>query len=472
MYTEDLTRHCITRIVQESIYHPRFIALDVQDLRELINSESPFTRERGEELTNRERKPGDKTKRKNRGIGKDEYGKGEEKERNEMAETILERIPSLTGSPSMDLSARDAFQSEYMSVNHDGFDDSEFPYAHGVMNGAKCCTKCGATKTPQWREGPFGPKTLCNACGVKRTRKLRAEQDGTKRRKVSSSSNTKVSKSRQTYSSESLGVWDEAYEARVFNSPSSVRRPLRRAAEEAAMKTSRYARTGEWAAAAAAVTGSTATIGSSMQIPPSFPSPVAPPHLAASSPASSDLSLDASDCPEEISWTPLAAEAAAKSGLSGLPFDCYAAVNLMTMSRQSSQEADASAIPSLAGSPSQSLTKEDMEATLAKMDSPDGGKFTYDDLTSLYKTVPRAKVAELVRLNQELDASMNEAQAANAAVAAVAAVLAAKQASALRSREQVVGAAKRLRRFMQELDAQFGVSPKSLPRIRTSPRKS
>lgn len=31
----------------------------------------------------------------------------------------------------------------------------------------KACTQCGTTKTPQWREGPLGPKTLCNACGVK-----------------------------------------------------------------------------------------------------------------------------------------------------------------------------------------------------------------------------------------------------------------------------------------------------------------
>lgn len=29
------------------------------------------------------------------------------------------------------------------------------------------CFHCGVTKTPQWREGPNGPKTLCNACGVR-----------------------------------------------------------------------------------------------------------------------------------------------------------------------------------------------------------------------------------------------------------------------------------------------------------------
>lgn len=29
------------------------------------------------------------------------------------------------------------------------------------------CMHCDITKTPQWRAGPMGPKTLCNACGVR-----------------------------------------------------------------------------------------------------------------------------------------------------------------------------------------------------------------------------------------------------------------------------------------------------------------
>ncbi|KAL2348578.1 hypothetical protein Fmac_002578 [Flemingia macrophylla] len=29
------------------------------------------------------------------------------------------------------------------------------------------CSHCGVHKTPQWRTGPLGPKTLCNACGVR-----------------------------------------------------------------------------------------------------------------------------------------------------------------------------------------------------------------------------------------------------------------------------------------------------------------
>ncbi|KAL2548421.1 GATA transcription factor 9 [Forsythia ovata] len=33
--------------------------------------------------------------------------------------------------------------------------------------GGRKCLHCATDKTPQWRTGPMGPKTLCNACGVR-----------------------------------------------------------------------------------------------------------------------------------------------------------------------------------------------------------------------------------------------------------------------------------------------------------------
>jgi len=30
----------------------------------------------------------------------------------------------------------------------------------------KSCIQCGNQNTPQWRQGPNGPRSLCNACGV------------------------------------------------------------------------------------------------------------------------------------------------------------------------------------------------------------------------------------------------------------------------------------------------------------------
>eukprot|EP00727_Mastigamoeba_balamuthi_P004501 m51a1_g14049 putative gata-binding transcription factor (113) ;mRNA; r:1193323-1193990 len=37
------------------------------------------------------------------------------------------------------------------------------------------CHECGSRNTPEWRKGPAGPATLCNACGLKLAKKLRAE---------------------------------------------------------------------------------------------------------------------------------------------------------------------------------------------------------------------------------------------------------------------------------------------------------
>lgn len=30
-----------------------------------------------------------------------------------------------------------------------------------------CCENCQKTNTPMWRAGPSGPKSLCNACGLR-----------------------------------------------------------------------------------------------------------------------------------------------------------------------------------------------------------------------------------------------------------------------------------------------------------------
>ncbi|KAG1365274.1 GATA transcription factor 15 [Cocos nucifera] len=38
----------------------------------------------------------------------------------------------------------------------------------------KSCADCRTTKTPLWRGGPSGPKSLCNACGIRYRKKRRA----------------------------------------------------------------------------------------------------------------------------------------------------------------------------------------------------------------------------------------------------------------------------------------------------------
>lgn len=49
---------------------------------------------------------------------------------------------------------------------------------HGVgssrSNAPRVCVDCKTTKTPLWRSGPQGPKSLCNACGIRYRKARRA----------------------------------------------------------------------------------------------------------------------------------------------------------------------------------------------------------------------------------------------------------------------------------------------------------
>ncbi|KAI0086361.1 hypothetical protein BDY19DRAFT_1075001 [Irpex rosettiformis] len=40
------------------------------------------------------------------------------------------------------------------------------------------CTQCGRTDSPEWRKGPQGPKTLCNACGLRWAKSNRGPKEG------------------------------------------------------------------------------------------------------------------------------------------------------------------------------------------------------------------------------------------------------------------------------------------------------
>ncbi|KAM7275500.1 hypothetical protein ACFE04_017366 [Oxalis oulophora] len=59
-----------------------------------------------------------------------------------------------------------------------------------TVSNKKSCIDCHTTTTPLWRGGPGGPRSLCNACGIRRNRKrrmgiLRLDKEGkTKRRKI------------------------------------------------------------------------------------------------------------------------------------------------------------------------------------------------------------------------------------------------------------------------------------------------
>ncbi|XP_059657057.1 putative GATA transcription factor 22 [Cornus florida] len=47
-------------------------------------------------------------------------------------------------------------------------------YPNNINNIVRVCSDCHTTKTPLWRSGPQGPKTLCNACGIRQRKARRA----------------------------------------------------------------------------------------------------------------------------------------------------------------------------------------------------------------------------------------------------------------------------------------------------------
>ncbi|KAG4932354.1 hypothetical protein JHK87_046356 [Glycine soja] len=47
-------------------------------------------------------------------------------------------------------------------------------YSNHSNNTVRVCSDCHTTKTPLWRSGPRGPKSLCNACGIRQRKARRA----------------------------------------------------------------------------------------------------------------------------------------------------------------------------------------------------------------------------------------------------------------------------------------------------------
>ncbi|KAE9602570.1 hypothetical protein Lal_00049788 [Lupinus albus] len=52
--------------------------------------------------------------------------------------------------------------------------DHSIKGSEAVTEQKKTCADCGTSKTPLWRGGPAGPKSLCNACGIRSRKRKRA----------------------------------------------------------------------------------------------------------------------------------------------------------------------------------------------------------------------------------------------------------------------------------------------------------
>ncbi|GLT47821.1 hypothetical protein SLA2020_214830 [Shorea laevis] len=53
-------------------------------------------------------------------------------------------------------------------------DNSSSSSHNNINTTIRVCADCNTTKTPLWRSGPRGPKSLCNACGIRQRKARRA----------------------------------------------------------------------------------------------------------------------------------------------------------------------------------------------------------------------------------------------------------------------------------------------------------
>ncbi|KAJ0963767.1 hypothetical protein J5N97_028889 [Dioscorea zingiberensis] len=78
-------------------------------------------------------------------------------------------IETPTPSAMAPMVKKHKYKKRKKNVEEEGEDtggDDEMQQQSAVVSVRKCM-HCGIQKTPQWRAGPMGPKTLCNACGVR-----------------------------------------------------------------------------------------------------------------------------------------------------------------------------------------------------------------------------------------------------------------------------------------------------------------
>lgn len=337
---------------------------------------------------------------------------------------------------------------------------SPSPLGNGY--GPKSCAQCGTTRTPQWREGPLGPKTLCNACGVKRVRQMRTAQEGKRKApatpppshrdvapqlpphllqalNVQPITMFKQSTPEPTTRSSDSQLEAPAAAAARAREATSYKRPVRKAAAKAATRTAEYANTGDW------------------------PEHDADSYGARSQPAESITdSQHNSDSAEEVAWVPSA------SPLTGtLGVDCIAAVDLLSMSVKEadiSRATGAGLDPELALDMGSNASGSGVTPASFAALSSCASLFDHDlvlheeDIAVLQNALrfaPAGKVVQFMQIKEALDSSVREVATSEAAVAAVAKILAAKQAGSIRARCAAKASCQAMRGFLSQLSCEF-----------------
>uniref|UniRef100_A0A2P2JSF8 GATA-type domain-containing protein n=1 Tax=Rhizophora mucronata TaxID=61149 RepID=A0A2P2JSF8_RHIMU len=95
-------------------------------------------------------------------------GKQEKKGKNVSVKWMSSKMRLMRKTMSLDQAATDI--PERSTHNDRSSQDSP----NGSSNTVRVCADCNTTKTPLWRSGPRGPKSLCNACGIRQRKARRA----------------------------------------------------------------------------------------------------------------------------------------------------------------------------------------------------------------------------------------------------------------------------------------------------------
>lgn len=362
------------------------------------------------------------------------------------------------------------------------------------------CVECGATQTPQWREGPAGPKTLCNACGVRFNRMRSNKKSGHPR---PSSYRAKAVKQTAVHESSALTATDSlassmdkssAHQSRLGHG----RRPMRQAALLSASQTAAFARMGvlrvgdgdednehienEPVACATGSSGSRDGLpsedcshNSEQSTGEMFPESLGHPQAtvgallrqASKSPLLCSIDKESSAMlPNEAATTPTAVY-----GM--MPARCMTPSTESCKRNQQPEQQDVTYLndcddthQDLVNGGSQAwdgdLTPAAADAILRSVACkaseffPDAAEFqqVFSSFESVRARLPDEATQQLLGMTTEVERAAQDAAAADAALQAVAQVMASRQKAADIAREQAASATERLKARMSELVGQ------------------
>lgn len=339
----------------------------------------------------------------------------------------------------------------------------------------RVCVECGATSTPQWREGPAGPKTLCNACGV---RYCRAQQRANKRAAQQrighvpppQRPNFHAQKSKvKLEQSKVEDIFMSTVQGNLASEDSVIPRPLRQAAMLAASRTAAFARTGVFPSAEEdrSNDGHGQRRSCSVQ------------HRGREQPTSHDSSHVSSDSAEEVVYTPPASLPTTETEPHVTSTGNPAAESLMPMDDGTctrehdipSLQASLATFPALseplvddvlsaeaeliAAKTSELPIKSDfLSAALgaSRLNSAFGSTDeVFEHLDNIKHQLPADAYNKLLSVTEAVNGALADVTASDIAVEAVAKVLAARQAIAGRARSTALAASQKLEECMKQL---------------------